>query len=369
MSAPTRDDILTALSGVTYPGFTRDIVAFGAVTEANVIDGAVRVRIELGPGNPAVAGTIERSARAAIEALPGVRTVALSVVAPAPRAAAGPGAPPAPEALSLTGVRSIVAVASGKGGVGKSTVAVNLAVALARKGAAVGLLDADVYGPSIPLMMGVDERPALDAAGRGILPFTRYGVRFMSLGFLVEKDTAVIWRGPMVMKAIEQLLRDVLWGELDVLVVDLPPGTGDAQLTLSQKVRLAGAVIVTTPQDVALADAVKGIAMFRKVGVPILGVVENMSFFCCPHCGTRTDVFSHGGGRREAERLGAPFLGEVPLDGAVREGGDRGEPVVASQPDSPLAASFFAIADNVLAGLGAAASDDGGIAGLGWLRP
>jgi ATP-binding protein involved in chromosome partitioning len=200
----------------------------------------------------------------------------------------------------------------GKGGVGKSTVAVNLAIGLAQKGARVGLLDADIYGPSIPLMMGVDERPDIDPSGRSIVPFDRFGVRFMSLGFLVDKDAAVIWRGPMVMKAIEQLLRDVLWGELDVLVVDMPPGTGDAQLTLSQKVNLSGAVIVTTPQDVALADAIKGVAMFRKVGVPVLGIVENMSFFHCPHCGNRTDVFGHGGGRREATRLEAPFLGEIP---------------------------------------------------------
>src|SRR5262249_15038745 len=232
-------------------------------------------------------------------------------------------------------------------GVGKSTVAVNLAVALARRGARVGLLDADIYGPSIPLMMGTDAPPEIDPDGRGIVPFTRFGVRFMSLGFLLPKDTAVIWRGPMVMKAIEQLLRDVAWGELDVLVVDMPPGTGDAQLTLSQKVRLSGAVIVTTPQDVALADAIKGVAMFRKVDVPVLGIVENMSYFACPHCGGRSDIFGHGGGRREAERLGVPFLGEVPLDAAIREGGDRGRPVVAEAPDSPLAQAFLDVAVRV----------------------
>jgi ATP-binding protein involved in chromosome partitioning len=371
-----RDDILRALSGVVYPGFSRDLVAFGVVKSVEVADGDVRVRIDLGPGNPAVAGTIERAAREAIERLPGVRSLSLHVGA-GDRAAATkdpggamPGPPGAREDALLPGVRDVIAVASGKGGVGKSTVAVNLAVALARRGARVGLLDADIYGPSIPLMMGVDERPEIDAAGRGILPFTRFGVRFMSLGFLLDKDTAVIWRGPMVMKAIEQLLRDVIWGPLDVLVVDLPPGTGDAQLTLSQKVRLSGAVIVTTPQDVALADAVKGIAMFRKVGVTVLGVVENMSFFLCPHCGSRTDVFSHGGGRREALRLGAPFLGEVPLDPAVRDGGDRGVPIVDAAPDSPLAGSFLAIADRVrdaLAGADADASGEGG--GLtGWLK-
>lgn len=369
MNALSRDDVLSALSRVRYPGFTRDLVSFGVVREIEVDGGSVRVRIDLGPGNPAVAGIVDRDAREAIAALPGVTSVALSVnavphpSAPPPRAAAG-----AWEPGLLPGVRRVIAVASGKGGVGKSTVAVNLAVALARRGAAVGLLDADIYGPSIPLMMGVDERPAIDPAGRGIVPFDRFGVRFMSLGFLVEKDAAVIWRGPMVMKAIEQLLRDVLWGELEVLVVDLPPGTGDAQLTLSQKVRLSGAVIVTTPQDVALADAIKGVAMFRKVGVPILGIVENMSFFLCPHCGERSEVFSHGGGAREASRLAVPFLGEVPLDAAVRDGGDRGVPVVAGAPASPLANVFLGLADRVLAASEPADPGDAG-GGLGaWIE-
>ena len=343
--AVTSDDVLRALSRVKYPGFTRDLVSFDVVRDLAVTGGDVSFRIELGPGNPAVAGTIERDARAAVSAIPGVERVAIRVDGPA--RATAPAAPSAAVSDILPGVRHIVAVASGKGGVGKSTVAVNLAVGLARRGKRVGLLDADIYGPSIPMMMGVDDQPSMDPAG--ILPFERHGVRFMSLGFLVPKDTAVIWRGPMVMKAIEQLLRDVLWGELDVLVVDLPPGTGDAQLTLSQKVRLSGAVIVTTPQDVALADAIKGIAMFRKVGVPVLGVVENMSFFLCPSCGTRTDVFGHGGGRRESERLEAPFLGEVPLHVAIRDGGDAGRPIVASDPTSPLTAAFLQIADRVLA--------------------
>jgi ATP-binding protein involved in chromosome partitioning len=262
----------------------------------------------------------------------------------------------------LPGVKHTVAVASGKGGVGKSTVAVNLAVALARRGVRAGLLDADIYGPSIPLMMGTDERPALDSLGR-IVPFERYGVRYMSLGFLVDKDAAVIWRGPLVMKAISQLLSQVDWGELDVLVVDLPPGTGDAQLTLSQKVRLSGAVIVTTPQDVALADAIKGVAMFRKVGVGVLGIVENMSSFACPHCGGRTDVFGHGGGRREAERLEVPFLGEIALDPAVREGGDRGRPVVAVDPDSHASAAFHALAASVVEALDGGENPSGGRGG------
>jgi ATP-binding protein involved in chromosome partitioning len=262
-------------------------------------------------------------------------------------------------------VKHVIAVASGKGGVGKSTVAVNLAVALAGGGAKVGLLDADIYGPSIPLMMGVDEKPDLDPSGRALLPFVRFGVSFMSLGFLVEKDTAVIWRGPMVMKAVEQLLRDVAWGDLDVLVVDMPPGTGDAQLTLSQKVRLSGAVIVTTPQDVALADASKGVAMFRKVGVPVLGIVENMSSFSCPHCGGRTDIFGHGGGRSEALRLDVPFLGEIDLDPAIRDGGDSGRPLVDGSPNSPRADAFRAIARKVLLALAPQRDRESG-AGPGW---
>jgi ATP-binding protein involved in chromosome partitioning len=368
----TEADVLRALSGVSYPGFTRDIVTFGIVKDLAVKDGAVAFRIELGPGNPAVAGTIEREARTVLATLKGVTSVAIQVASPAAAHGARPAqAPGVLDAELLPGVKHTIAVASGKGGVGKSTVAVNLAVGLAQRGARVGLLDADIYGPSIPLMMGVDERPTIDPTGRSILPFDRFGVSFMSLGFLVDKDAAVIWRGPMVMKAIEQLLRDVAWGDLDILVVDMPPGTGDAQLTLCQKVRLSGAVIVTTPQDVALADAIKGVTMFRKVGVPILGIVENMSFFHCPQCGSRTDVFGHGGGRREAARLETPFLGEIPLDAAIREGGDAGRPVVTLDPTSTLSAAFLSLADKVLHALlgeNGEAPDvaEGGV--LGWLK-
>jgi ATP-binding protein involved in chromosome partitioning len=376
-------DVLAALARVRYPGFTRDIVSFGVVKDLHVEEGEVAFRVELGPGNPAVAATIERDARAAVAALPGVRSVAIRVGGSAAPVAAGaplpmagpaaPGAAPAAPAAGLDpalvpGVRHLVAVASGKGGVGKSTVAVNLAVALAKRGARVGLVDADIYGPSIPLMMGVDERPTLDATGSRLVPFERFGVRFMSIGFLVAKDEAVIWRGPMVMKAVEQLLRDVAWGELDVLVVDMPPGTGDAQLTLSQKVRLAGAVVVTTPQDVALADATKGVAMFRKVGVPVLGIVENMSFFTCPHCGERSEIFGHGGGRQEAQRLGVPFLGEIELDPAIRNGGDAGRPIVETSPESPRTAAFLAVADLVLAAIGAEGSPAPPPGVLGWIR-
>jgi len=352
-------------------------VSFGIVRELSVEDGRVTLALDLGASNPAVAGPLERDVRAAVAAVPGVASLDLRIGAAAPSPLKVVGAQPPGAASSLleggplARIRHVLAVASGKGGVGKSTVAVNLAVALRKRGAAVGLLDADIYGPSIPLMMGVDEKPEFDAATRRIVPFERWGVRFMSLGFLVEKDSAVIWRGPMVMKAVSQLLEDVEWGDLDVLVVDLPPGTGDAQLTLSQKARLSGAVIVTTPQDVALADATKGVAMFRKVGVPVLGFVENMSFFVCPHCGGRSEIFAHGGASREAERLGVPFLGEVALDPAVREGGDRGRPIVAADPASPQSAAFVQLAGKVLDALDGPAGDapqarSRGL--LGWLR-
>ena len=344
-----------ALSRVPYPGFKRDIVSFGVVKAIRVEDDRVAVRLELGSNDAAVRGALEDQVRAALEALPGVAAVAVRVIsgdpsdglgmvgasaAPKPNVAASGGLEPG----LLPDVRHVVAVASGKGGVGKSTVAVNLAVALAGLGARVGLLDADVYGPSIPLMLGEDRQPEFDPVRKIAVPFERHGIRFMSLGFLAPKDEAIIWRGPMVMKAIDELLRNVAWGELDVLIVDMPPGTGDTQLTLSQKVRLSGAVIVTTPQDVALADAIKGIAMFRKVGVPILGLIENMSFFACPRCEHRTEIFGHGGGKRQADRLQVPFLGEVPLDPAIRAGGDEGRPVVSDAPESPQAEAFRAIA-------------------------
>ena len=365
-----RDEVLRALATVRYPGFTRDIVSFGVVKDLTIDGASVAFRIELGPGNPAVLGTIEREAREAVAAIPGIGTVSIRTAMAEPAPATPPRRPGAAsgalDAALLPDVKHVIAVASGKGGVGKSTVAVNLAAGLALRGSRVGLLDADIYGPSIPLMMGVDERPTVDPERAAIVPFERWGVQFMSLGFLVEKDSAVIWRGPMVMKAIDELLRNVLWGALDVLVVDMPPGTGDAQLTLSQKVRLAGAVIVTTPQDVALADAVKGVAMFRKVDVPILGIVENMSYFACPHCGERSDVFGHGGGRREAERLKVPFLGEIPLDGAIRDGGDRGRPIVAADPASGLSAAFLAVAERVDRALAASPTESGGL--TGWFR-
>lgn len=265
-----------------------------------------------------------------------------------------PGGAPQEEDASarpniIPGVKHVIAISSGKGGVGKSTVAVNLAVALGLNGAKVGLLDADIYGPNIPMMMGVEKTPE-QQEGK-ITPAESHGIKLISMGFFVPEETAVVWRGPMVHTAIQQLFRDVLWGELDYLLIDLPPGTGDAQLTLTQLVPLAGAVTVTTPQEVALHDVRKGIMMFQKVNVPLLGIVENMSFFVCGHCGERTEIFSHGGGERAAEKLGIPFLGRVPIDPAIRAGGDTGNPIVIAKPDSPQAKAFREIADKLAAAL------------------
>ena len=249
----------------------------------------------------------------------------------------------------IPGVKHVIAVSSGKGGVGKSTVSVNLAVALSLAGAKVGLLDADIYGPNIPMMMGVEKVP--EQKDGKIAPAESHGVKLISMGFFVPEETAVVWRGPMVHTAIQQLFRDVLWGELDYLLIDLPPGTGDAQLTLSQLVPLSGAVTVTTPQEVALHDVRKGMMMFQKVNVPLLGIIENMSYFVCGHCGHRTEIFSHGGGERAAEKLGVPFLGSIPIDPAIREGGDIGQPIAVADPDSPQAKAFGEIAAKLMGAL------------------
>ncbi len=365
-----RDQVLRLLGSVSYPGFSRDIVSAGVVTDVRVEDGTVTVALSIPDASPSVIEKIHADIRAALEPefsadkivireAAAAAAVSLKMVGKAPSAARAGSA----EAGLLPGVRHVIAVASGKGGVGKSTIAVNLALALALRGHSVGLLDADIYGPSIPLMMGLaGERPQLDASGKRLIPFERCGVRVMSLGFLVEQETAVIWRGPMVMKALEQLLRDVVWGELDYLVLDFPPGTGDAQLTLTQRLRLSGAVIVSTPQDVALADAVKGVAMFRKVNVPILGMVENMSWFRCPHCDERSEIFGHGGAHRRAKSLGVPFLTDFPLDPALRESCDAGQPIVEQDPDSPVAQKFLQLADSVREAIeGAGKEERGGL--------
>lgn len=346
---PNEERIREALRSVRYPGFSRDIVSFGIVRAIEVDEGGgVSLRLEVMTEKQEVTREIESGIREVLGNLEGVASVELDLAVKAPPSRLPTAGAPAPPPELLPGVGRILAVASGKGGVGKSTVAVNLALALARGGRRVGLLDADIYGPSIPLMFGLEEaKPSL--SGNRALPLEKYGIRMMSIGFFLERDVALIWRGPMVMKAVEQLLADVDWGELDDLVIDLPPGTGDAQLTLSQKIRMNGAIIVTTPNDLALVDAVKGVTMFRKVEVPILGIVENMSYFVCPHCGERSEIFASGGARRECERLDIPFLGEIPLHPAIRAGSDGGRPVVAAAPDSEEARAF----ERVAASLGA----------------
>ncbi|HEX9689102.1 MAG TPA: Mrp/NBP35 family ATP-binding protein [Thermoanaerobaculia bacterium] len=346
--------MLDVLRGVRFPGLSRDIVSFGFIKDLTVGGGNVSFRLEVQTSSPRAAEEIQRDATERLRSLPGVNavTIRLDVREPAPPPPRGAvGVPPA-DANLLADVRFKIAVASGKGGVGKSTVAANLALALTRLGSRVGLMDSDIYGPSQQMMMGIDEKPFINESNQ-IVPIEKYGVRVMSLGFLMDVDQPVIWRGPMVMKAVEQFLGDVAWGKLEFLVVDLPPGTGDAQLTLTQKIHLSGAVIVTTPQDVALIDARKGLAMFQKVNVPVLGIVENMSYYICPKCGHREEIFKHGGGERTANRLNVPFLGSIPIDPKVAIGGDAGEPIVVAEPRSPVTEAFLRVAELVRKGLGA----------------
>src|SRR5262245_15723333 len=348
----TEEKVLETLKGVRFPGLSRDIVSFGFVKDLTVGGGNVSFRLEIMTESPKAAEEIQRDATERLRALPGVSAVTIRMdVKPPSSSAPRPGAPPpAASTQILPNVRFKIAVASGKGGVGKSTVAANLALALERVGRRVGLMDSDIYGPSQQMMMGIDEKPYVNESNQ-IVPIERYGVKVISLGFLMDVDQPVIWRGPMVMKAVEQFLQDVAWGDLDVLVIDLPPGTGDAQLTLTQKIQLSGAVIVTTPQDVSLIDARKGLAMFQKVNVPVLGIVENMSYYLCPKCGHREEIFKHGGGERTAKQLGVPFLGEIPLDPKVTEGGAAGRPIVASDPRSPVTQAYMRIADTILGSL------------------
>jgi ATP-binding protein involved in chromosome partitioning len=332
------DAVRAALAAVRDATTGRDLVASGFVEAIVARDGMVQVTLAVPRERARQMEPVRAAAEAAVARLPGVRSA--TVVLTAHNPAAPPSAPERP--ALLPGVAHIIAVASGKGGVGKSTTAVNLAVALAAQGLATGLLDADIYGPSLPQMLGTHEKPRV--TGQRIHPIQRWGLRAMSIGFLVEQETPMVWRGPMVMGALEQMMGQVEWGTLDVLVVDMPPGTGDAQLTMSQRVPLAGAVIVSTPQDVALIDARRGVRMFEKVNVPVLGLIENMSFFCCPACGHREDIFGSGGAEREAARLGVEFLGALPLKLAIRELADAGTPIVAARPDSEEAAQYRAIA-------------------------
>ncbi|MEA2239514.1 MAG: ATP-binding protein involved in chromosome partitioning [Thermoanaerobaculia bacterium] len=341
---PTKEQILEALKGVKFPGLSRDIVSFGFVHDVIVDGGNVAFTVRFQTENQNAKEQITSDAEAAVRGVEGVESVRM-VVDVGSRQAAGPqgGAP----AEILSGVKYKIAVASGKGGVGKSTVSTNLALALHALGYTVGMLDADIYGPSQQMMLGIEGRPQIDETDEKIIPMENHGIKTMSLGLITDPDTPVIWRGPMVMKALDQFLTDVKWGVLDFLIIDLPPGTGDAQLTLTQKVPLSGAVVVTTPQDVALIDARKGLAMFRKVNVPVLGIIENMSYFICRHCGEREEIFGHGGGRKTAELLGVPFLGEIPIDPKVVVGGDTGAPIVVLDPSSAAAEAFRTLAATV----------------------
>jgi len=364
----TKEEILAKLKSVKGPDLEGNIVDLGLVSEIFIADAKVYFSLTVPAARAQELEPLREAAERATKTVPGVEGAMVALTAskepgstpppprPAPQPAAhshAPAKPAQPQGKPKTdvpGIATIIAVASGKGGVGKSTTAVNLALGLQATGLKVGILDADIYGPSMPRLLGISGRPE-QLEGRILKPMENYGLKVMSMGFLVAEDTAMIWRGPMVISALNQMLREVAWGELDVLVVDMPPGTGDAQLTMAQNVPLAGAVIVSTPQDLALIDARKGLNMFNKVNVPVLGIVENMSFFICPDCGGRHDIFGHGGARDEAERIGVPFLGEVPLAMPIRETSDAGMPVVATAPDGPHAKIYLEIAANVRARL------------------
>jgi ATP-binding protein involved in chromosome partitioning len=353
MSQPTPASLTEALRSVTDPASGKDIVAAGLVEGVEVRPGPhgvmAQVSLLTDRANAQAMEPVRQAAEAVLAAQRGVQNVAAVLTAhKSPATAQGNqrghlhGRTAAEKPVLLSQVKHIVAVASGKGGVGKSTVAVNLAVALARLGLRVGLLDADIYGPSLPRMLGLARKPEL--RGDRMIPLEAWGLKAMSIGFLVEEETAMIWRGPMVMGALEQMMGQVAWGELDIMIVDMPPGTGDAQLTMAQRVTMTGAVIVSTPQDIALLDARRGVSMFERTRVPVLGLVENMSFFCCPSCGHRSEIFGHGGARAEAAKLGTPFLGEIPLLLDIRAAADAGTPIVASAPESEGARAYVALA-------------------------
>ena len=338
----SEDQIRDALKSVRYPGFSRDIVSFGLVKSVKIDNGEIKVQLVLATNDPNVPATIKNDAENVMRAIDGVRDAKVLIDIHAPPAGAGTGV----GATRIPGIKHAIAVASGKGGVGKSTVAANLAVALEQTKARVGLCDCDIYGPSISLMFGTRDRPMATEENK-IVPIEQYGLRLMSMGFLLDDTSPAILRGPMVTRYTQQFLRQVEWGELDYLVLDLPPGTGDIQLTIVQTVALSGAIIVTTPQEVALIDARKAATMFDKVNVPVLGLIENMSYFVSPSDGKRYDIFGSGGGEREAKRIRVPLLGQIPIDIATREAGDRGMPIVGEDRQSPVTAEFKKIAENL----------------------
>src|SRR6202163_4444805 len=338
----SEEEVQTALKSVKYPGFTRDIISFGLVKSIQIDNGDVKVQLALATNDPNVRAAIKNDAERALRGIEGVRSAKVLIDIHAPPAGAGASV----GATRIPGVKHVIAIASGKGGVGKSTVAANLAVALEQTKARVGLCDCDIYGPSISLMFGTRERPVATEENK-IVPIEQYNLKLMSMGFLLDDTSPAILRGPMVTRYTQQFLRQVEWGELDYLVLDLPPGTGDIQLTIVQTVALAGAIIVTTPQEVALIDARKAATMFEKVNVPVLGIVENMAYFVSPSDQKRYDIFGSGGGEREAKRLRVPLLGQIPIDIATREAGDRGRPMAAEDPNSPVTAEFKKIAENL----------------------
>jgi ATP-binding protein involved in chromosome partitioning len=350
MPATGRDEVLKALSQVGDPASGKSIVEAGLIEGLVVKDGHVSFAIEVPAERGAAAEPLRREAERVVAELPGVLSVTAVLTAHRGGERAGSGAPRTAPAAGIPGVAAVIAVASGKGGVGKSTVAVNLALALAKLGLKTGLLDADIYGPSVPRLLDIREKPK-SRDGKTLEPIEKFGIRTMSIGFLIGEEEPMVWRGPMVTSALSQMLADVSWAPLDVLVVDMPPGTGDAQLTMAQRVPLKGAVIVSTPQDLALVDARKGLAMFRKTQVPILGIVENMSVFVCPHCGHESSIFGHGGARKTAESLDVPFLGEIPLVPSIRETSDAGTPIVVQAPESREAAAFLTLAERVAGAL------------------
>ena len=378
MASVTKEQVLAALADVVDPDSGRTVISADLISGVVVRDGNVGFALEVDPAEGAAKEPLRKACEVAVERLPGVLSVTAVLTAERPagdhgqshghghghghghaHGGQGQAAGQAQQGSELLpGVKSVIAIASGKGGVGKSTTAVNIAAAMASQQVRVGLLDCDIYGPSIPRMLNLSGQPEM-VGERRLRPMANYGIKCMSIGFLVAEDTAMIWRGPMVMQALEQMMRDVDWGELDVLLCDLPPGTGDAQLTMAQRVPLTGAVIVSTPQDIALLDVTRGINMFQQVNVPIFGVVENMSYYVCPECGHRADIFHHGGARETAQRLGADFLGEIPLDIAIRTTSDSGRPIVVTGPDTPHAESYRQIAASLIDKASAAVSGAG----------